>query len=96
MGPTEVATLPATGAPTTMAPATPLPALAAPTPPKPKVAMGIKITANFSELGLDDEDKKANFSRDFETTMEEKLGGNKVVVTSVEAGKVFSQKEITL
>ena len=51
--------------------------------------MGIKITANFNELGLNDADKKADFSRDFEKTMEEKLGGNKVIVTSVEAGTDF-------
>ena len=52
--------------------------------------MDIKIKANFTALGLDDPDKKENFSRGFEQTMEEKLGGgNKVIVTSVKAGKVL-------
>ena len=44
-------------------PPKPLPQLSAPPPPKPKVQMEMKIAANFSELGLDDEEKKANLPR---------------------------------
>merc|ERR1712048_308251 len=79
---------------TTMAPATTLAPLAAPPPPKPKVAMGLSIAANFSELGLNDENKKAEFSRDFENTMKAKLGGNTVIVTGVTAGSVKVDFEV--
>ena len=67
-------------------PPEPLAPLSAPPPPKPKVQMEMKIAANFSQLGLDDEEKKANFSRDFAAAMKPKLGGNNVIVNSVTAG----------
>ena len=81
MAPTQ----PATEA-VTQPPPEPLAELPAPTPPKPKVQMAVKITANFSALGLDDEETKANFSRDFAASMKVKLGGNNVIVNSVTAG----------
>ena len=64
----------------------PLAPLPAPVPPKPKVQMTMMIDANFSRLGLDDEEKRANFSRDFTVSMRTKLGGNNVIVNSVTAG----------
>ena len=71
----------------TMAPAPTMAPLAAPTPPKPRLRMGLQIAADFYQLGLDDEENKAYFSREFERSMTAKLGGNNVIVTSVVAGE---------
>ena len=49
--------------------------------------MAIKINASFEDLGLDDPETKANFSRDFEDSMSKELGGRKVIVNNVTAGE---------
>jgi len=55
----------------------------------------MKMNANFSELGLDDPDKKQAFADDFAKSMEAKLGGgNKVIVKSITAGSINVDFEV--
>ena len=79
---------------TTPEPAVTQAPLQAPEPPKPKVAMGISIQANFSDLGLDNETKKNEFKADFAASMEAKVGGNPVTVTDVRPGSVKVDFEV--
>ena len=72
------------GATTPIAPLAPIPV---PTP-RPKVNMAVKINASFDDLGLNDADKKAAFSRDFEVSMSKDLG-LKVIVNDVTAGEAL-------
>ena len=54
----------------------------------------MQITANFSDLGLDDPAKKEDFKNDFAASMEAKFKGNKVTVTDVRAGSVIVDFEV--
>ena len=83
--PMKVATTPLALA--TMEAGTTMTPLSAPETPMPKANVAVKINASFADLGLDDAETKANFSRDFEDSMSAELGGNKVTVINVTAGE---------
>jgi len=69
--------------------------IAAPEPPKPRVQMALTISANFSDLGLDDPDTKEQFKANFSKSMEATLGGgNKVIVKDVTAGSINVDFEV--
>jgi hypothetical protein len=56
---------------------------------KKKLKVGLSFAANFSELGLNNATKKAEFAYDFEISMAVNMGLNKnqINVESVWAGK---------
>ena len=69
--------------------ATPLASLPAPDRPKTKLQLDLKIEASFTDLGLNNETKKAEFAADFEGSMAAQMGLRKrqINVEEIKSGR---------